>query len=116
MLTDTVGFVSDLPHALVEAFKSTLQEAMDADLLIHVVDVSDPEYKQKIEIVNGVLNELGATNIPTIVCYNKIDKNPYANFNEDTFHLTISAKENINIDKLKNSICEILFPGVKDEY
>lgn len=116
LITDTVGFVSDLPHDLVEAFKSTLQEAMDADLLIHIVDASDPEYKEKQEIVNGVLVELGALGLPTIVCYNKIDKAENFEIIEDEKTLCISAKNNYNIDKLKQKIEEILFPGMKNEY
>lgn len=116
LLTDTVGFVSDLPHDLVKAFKSTLQEAMDADLLLHVVDVSDEEYLEKIKIVNGVLESLGAVGIPTILCYNKIDKVEFLNIVEDDYTILMSAKNNLNIDKLKEKIVKILFPNDKNEY
>lgn len=116
LITDTVGFVSDLPHDLVEAFKSTLQEAMDADLLLHIVDVSDPEYKEKIKIVNDVLIELGAVGIPTILCYNKVDKVENLNIVEDDYTVKISAKNNLNIDILKQKIEKVLFPNMPNEY
>lgn len=73
LLTDTVGFVSKLPHNLVESFKSTLSEAKNADLLIHVVDYSDPNHELMIKTTEEVLNELGITNIPTLLVYNKCD-------------------------------------------
>ena len=121
LLTDTVGFVSDLPHNLVEAFKSTLQEATDADLLIHVVDVSDENYIDKIKIVNEVLDQLNLyVDIPIILCFNKIDLAKdfvlpdELKGNQNV--ICISAKNNINIEKLKNRISEILFKDVPDEY
>lgn len=74
ILIDTVGFVSKLPHALVQAFKATLEEVTVADLLIHVVDVSNDNYQMQIDVTNKVLHELGVLDKPVIYCYNKVDK------------------------------------------
>lgn len=109
LITDTVGFVSDLPHDLIEAFKSTLEEAMDADLLLHVVDVSDELYLQKIDIVNEVLCDLGALNIPTIIVYNKVDKDDKFKVEENEFNCVVSARNRINIDLLKSKIIHLLY-------
>ena len=73
VLSDTVGFIRDLPHSLVEAFKATLDEAVEADVLLHVVDVSSPQAEQQIEQVQQVLREIGAQDVPQILIYNKID-------------------------------------------
>ena len=73
LLTDTVGFISKLPHQLVKAFRSTLEEVAEADVLIHVVDYSNPNYKQQMEVTKETLTELGVDNIPIIVAYNKTD-------------------------------------------
>lgn len=72
-LSDTVGFIRDLPHGLVDAFRATLQEAVDADLLLHVVDASNPEFVDQIEQVQRVLHEIGAADIPQLLVFNKID-------------------------------------------
>ncbi len=72
-LSDTVGFIRDLPHGLVNAFAATLQEAADADLLLHVVDASSPEYLDQIEQVQRVLQEIGAAEVPQILVFNKLD-------------------------------------------
>jgi GTP-binding protein HflX len=74
LLTDTVGFIRKLPHSLVEAFKATLEEVVEADLLLHVVDVSHPKAEDQITAVNAVLQEIGATNKPTLMVLNKIDR------------------------------------------
>src|SRR6202012_1013518 len=74
ILADTVGFISDLPHDLVAAFKSTLAETRDADLLRHVVDAADPDHRQRIEEVQRVLEEIGAHDVPQLLVFNKIDK------------------------------------------
>jgi GTP-binding protein HflX len=73
-LADTVGFVRDLPHELVAAFRSTLQEAREADLLLHVIDAADPERAERIQQVNEVLESVGASGLPQIAVYNKIDR------------------------------------------
>jgi len=74
VLADTVGFVRDLPHELVAAFRSTLQETRDADVLMHVIDQSDPNHMDRVNQVNAVLEEIGADKVPQIIVYNKIDK------------------------------------------
>ena len=72
-LSDTVGFIRDLPHGLIDAFAATLQEAADADLLLHVVDGSNPDYLEQIEQVQRVLSEIGAADVPQIMVFNKLD-------------------------------------------
>jgi GTP-binding protein HflX len=74
LLTDTVGFIKKLPHGLVEAFKATLEEVVQADLLLHVVDVSHPQAEEQIAAVNSVLNEIGAGEKPTLMVFNKMDQ------------------------------------------
>jgi len=74
VLADTVGFVRDLPHELIAAFKSTLQEAREADLILHLIDASDPNRWQRVRQVNAVLKQLDADQVPQIRVYNKIDK------------------------------------------
>jgi GTPase len=121
LLTDTVGFVSKLPHYLVKAFRSTLEEVAEADLLVHVVDCSNPEYEQQITVTNETLKELGADSIPVVYAYNKSDLRtdielPFVH-NECVY---LSAKQNIGIDELIQRIrgsifhdyvqCEMLIP------
>ncbi len=72
-LSDTVGFIRDLPHGLVDAFQATLQEAIDADLLLHVVDFSNLDFPEQIEQVQSVLREIGAQNVPQLLIFNKLD-------------------------------------------
>eukprot|EP01030_Chromulinospumella_sphaerica_P000956 gene956-938_t len=75
-LSDTVGFIRDLPHGLVDAFQATLQEAVDADLLLHVVDASNPDFPEQMAQVERVLQEIGASDIPQILVFNKLDALP----------------------------------------
>jgi len=75
-LSDTVGFIRDLPHGLVDAFQATLQEAIDADLLLHVVDASNPAFPEQIAEVQKVLAEIGADGIPQLLIFNKLDAVP----------------------------------------
>ncbi len=89
-LSDTVGFIRDLPHGLVDAFAATLQEAADADLLLHVVDASSPDYLEQIEQVQRVLSEIGAADVPQILVFNKLDAIEKSNFPlhmQDSFDL-----------------------------
>jgi GTP-binding protein HflX len=72
-LSDTVGFIRDLPHGLIDAFQATLQEAIDADLLLHVVDASNPAYPEQIKEVQRVLHEIGAAEVPQVLVFNKAD-------------------------------------------
>lgn len=114
LLVDTVGFIRKLPHNLVEAFKSTLEEAVVADLLIHVIDISSEERDNQINVVERVLNEIGACGKPIIGVFNKCDKLdtlPIINnkYNKNVF---ISAKNNENIDELIRAISDTA-PGKK---
>lgn len=107
ILTDTVGFISKLPHELVESFASTLEEIKDADLILHVVDISDVNYKRNIDITNEILDDIGATK-KRIVVLNKIDlvKKPFEiRENEIPF----SVKNRTNLEELKTMIKNNLF-------
>ncbi|MEH7535372.1 GTPase HflX [Bacillus toyonensis] len=120
LLTDTVGFVSKLPHHLVKAFRSTLEEVAEADLLIHVVDYANPNYEQLIDITNETLKKIGVENIPTIYAYNKSDMIDVEipKVQEDRVYL--SAKKHVGIEELVEMIrsyiykeytkCEMLIP------
>ncbi|MDA1868625.1 GTPase HflX [Bacillus thuringiensis] len=120
LLTDTVGFVSKLPHHLVKAFRSTLEEVAEADLLIHVVDYANPNYEQLIDITNETLKKIGVGNIPTIYAYNKSDMVDVEipKVQEDRVYL--SAKKHVGIEELVEMIrshiykeytkCEMLIP------
>lgn len=116
LLSDTVGFIHELPHNLVEAFKSTLEEAVQADLLLQVVDVSDINHKEQIEVTNHTLAELGAGHIPLIYVYNKADcVVPTENLpkvQEDKIY--ISAKEGVGLDELMELIENKLSGGYCD--
>ena len=111
LLTDTVGFVSKLPHQLVEAFKSTLEEVSESDLIIHVVDTNNPNFEKQIEVTNDVLSEIGIEGIPVIYAFNKgdnmVDYIYIPNDYKDA--IRISAKEDINIDLLIDMIVRELY-------
>lgn len=104
LITDTVGFIRKLPHDLVEAFKSTLEEVLNADLLIHVVDGSNPDYETQVRVVMDVLAELGADDKDTIIAINKIDKCPgkfaAAEYKDVENAVHISAVERMGLPKL----------------
>src|SRR5207344_2354448 len=74
LVSDTVGFIKNLPHGLVASFKSTLEEALEASLLAHVVDASDPGFERHIQVTHGVLDEIGAGQVPRRLVFNKIDR------------------------------------------
>lgn len=102
LLSDTVGFIRKLPHNLVESFKSTLDEVRESDLLLHVVDISHPNFEEQIEIVEETINELGAFNKPTYLIFNKIDAFTYTPKDEDD--LTPKLRENYSLDDLMNML------------
>lgn len=128
LLSDTVGFIRKLPHALVESFKSTLDEVREADILIHMVDISHPDFEEHIKVVNKTLQEIGANEQPMLMIFNKIDNYTYEEKEEDDLSpitrsnytledwkqtwmgknnapaIFISAKEKQNIDALKNML------------
>ena len=101
LLSDTVGFIRKLPTNLIESFKSTLDEVREADLLIHVVDVSHPNFHEQLEVVNQTLKEIDPREKPTILVFNKIDAFTYTPKEEDD--LTPSTRENISLDELKKT-------------
>jgi GTP-binding protein HflX len=101
LLSDTVGFIRKLPHHLVESFKSTLDEVREADILLHVVDISHPNFEEQIEIVNQTLLELKAMDKPIIVVFNKIDKYTFIPRDEDD--LLPKKRENYSLDEMLDS-------------
>jgi GTP-binding protein HflX len=101
LLTDTVGFIRKLPHHLVESFKSTLDEVREADLLVHVVDISHPNFEEQYEIVNKTLIDINKEEKPTIVVFNKTDAFTYNPKEEDD--LTPLTKENISLEELEQT-------------
>ncbi|BAQ09005.1 GTP-binding protein [Bacillus sp. OxB-1] len=109
ILTDTVGFVSKLPHHLVKAFRSTLEEARDADLLLHVVDVSNAEYQFMMNVTNDTLHDVGVENVETLKVYNKADlaNVPYPEIRGDS--VWISAKEEAGLEELISLIKKKIF-------
>lgn len=125
LLTDTVGFVSKLPHHLVKAFRSTLEEARNADLLLHVVDVSHEEYHYMMEVTDQTLQAVGVEGVPTVHVYNKCDvtDKPYPVVSGD--HIWLAAKEGAGLDELLAIIsqhvfanyvkCELLVPYDRGE-
>ena len=132
LLSDTVGFIRKLPTQLVEAFKSTLDEVREADILLHVVDISHPGFEEQMEVVEKTLRDIGASNKPVFVIFNKIDAYEYEEYDEFSLEpktaenysleelknswiaqdktpcIFISAKEKINIDKLRNDIYKMV--------
>ena len=101
LLSDTVGFIRKLPTDLVDSFKSTLDEVREADLLVHVVDISHPTFEEQIEVVNRTLSEIDKTEKPMIMVFNKIDAFTFVPKDEDD--LTPRTRENIDLDELKRT-------------
>ncbi|MBE6226947.1 MAG: GTPase HflX [Bacteroidales bacterium] len=132
LLSDTVGFIRKLPHQLVESFKSTLDEVREADILMHVVDISHPNFEEQIRVVKQTLQEIGAGEKPTFMVFNKIDAYKYVEqdefsieekkpenysleelkhswmYKENTPAIFISAKEKLHIDKLRNDLYKMV--------
>ena len=101
LLSDTVGFIRKLPTDLVDSFKSTLDEVREADFLIHVVDISHPEFEEQIQVVEKTISDLGASGKPGMIVFNKIDAYSYIEKAEDD--LTPKTKENITLEELMNT-------------
>ena len=99
LMSDTVGFIRKLPTELIESFKSTLDEVRDADLLLHIVDISHPSFEEQIEVVNRTLAEIDKTPKPVLLVFNKIDLFTFVQKDEDD--LTPATRENISLDELK---------------
>ena len=134
LLSDTVGFIRKLPTDLVDSFKSTLDEVREADLLLHVVDISHPDFEEQIEVVNKTLADIGAGGKPMMILFNKIDAYTYIKKEEDDLTprtkanwtleelmrtwmakmedncLFISAREKTNLEQLK----EVVYARVKE--
>ena len=98
LLSDTVGFIRKLPTDLVDSFKSTLDEVREADLLVHVVDISHPDFEEQIQIVEKTLSDIGAADKPSIILFNKIDA--YTWIEKEADDLTPKTKDNITLDEL----------------
>ncbi len=101
LLTDTVGFIRKLPHNLVESFKSTLDEVREADLLLHIVDISHASFEEQVDIATQTLAEIGCADKPSIMIFNKIDA--YSHVEKDPFDLAPATKENLTLEDLKNT-------------
>lgn len=119
LLSDTVGFIRKLPHHLIESFKSTLDEVIESDVLLHVVDISHPAYHDQIEVVENTLSDIGALEKPTIYVFNKIDQISQQEeegeevqdfkmhdklFSDERHKVYISAKDKVNIDDLRSKL------------
>lgn len=121
LLSDTVGFIRKLPTALIESFKSTLDEVRESDILIHIIDISHPEFEDQIKTVNETLTEIGAGDKDVIMVFNKIDNYRFVRREEDD--LTESIRENMSLDELKatwmsreNQPCIFLSAKTKENY
>lgn len=101
LLSDTVGFIRKLPTQLIEAFKSTLDEVREADILVHVVDISHPGFEEQMQVVEQTLRDIKADNKPVYVVFNKVDAYKYEEY--DKFSLEPKGKNNVSLDELKNS-------------
>jgi len=111
LLSDTVGFIRKLPHALIESFKSTLDEVFEANILIHVVDISHPEFEEQIEVVNQTLDEIKANDKPVITVFNKIDN--YSFIKKDEDDLGLPDKKNLSLEELQQTwMAKISSPSI----
>lgn len=119
ILADTVGFIRDLPHQLVEAFRATLEETAEADLLLHVIDISDPNWREMVFAVQQVLAEIGVSEIPIIQVFNKIDVQenwlPKIDQQEDGCKVWVSAKSGAGLDLLSEAIATQLHGKICEE-
>ncbi|HNZ50455.1 MAG TPA: GTPase HflX [Bacilli bacterium] len=109
LVTDTVGFISKLPHQLIEAFKSTLEEITEADLIVHVVDGSNPQFEKQIEVTNTVLSEIGVSNIPMIYAFNKSD------LHSDYFYVPFKYEKALRISAIKNTNIDCLIALIEEQ-
>jgi GTP-binding protein HflX len=101
LLSDTVGFIRKLPHALIESFKSTLDEVREADILVHVADISHPDFEEQVTVVRQTLTELGASDKPTIMVFNKIDA--FRQVVRDSDDLTEPGREHLSLEDLERT-------------
>ena len=101
LLADTVGFIRKLPTDLIDSFKSTLDETREADLLLHVVDISHPDFEEQIRVVENTLKDLGCSDKPSMIVFNKIDA--YRWVEKESDDLTAPTRENVSLDELKRT-------------
>jgi GTP-binding protein HflX len=124
-LSDTVGFIRDLPHGLVDAFQATLQEAVDADLLLHVVDASNPNFPEQIDQVQRVLHEIGADDIAQLLVFNKLDavaleqrppllQDMYEMDGRPVDRLFVSARTGEGLDVLRQKLAQTVLVAQSD--
>lgn len=125
-LSDTVGFIRDLPHGLIDAFQATLQEAVDADLLLHVVDASNPSFPEQIAQVQRVLHEIGAADLPQLLVFNKLDamadesrpaivEDTYDIEGRQTPRIFVSARTGVGLDALRHHLATTLLARHDDD-
>ena len=115
ILSDTVGFIRKLPHHLVDAFRATLEELSFADVLVHVIDASDPQWRMQAEVVEKLIAQLGAQDTPRVVVYNKVDRLTEAMLPRETGAVYCSALRGMGLEQLLGRITEILGAGMKEE-
>jgi GTP-binding protein HflX len=101
LLTDTVGFIRKLPHALIESFKSTLDEVREADLLVHIADISHPDFEDQINVVKQTLTDIGASDKPTVILFNKIDL--YSHTEKEIDDLTPADETNVTLEEMERT-------------
>ena len=101
LLTDTVGFIRKLPHSLIESFKSTLDEVREADLLVHIADISHPDFDDQINVVKQTLTDIGASDKPTLILFNKIDL--YSHTEKEIDDLTPVNESNITLEEMERT-------------
>jgi GTP-binding protein HflX len=106
LVSDTVGFIKNLPHGLVASFKSTLDEALEASLLVHVVDASDPGFERQLAVTDAVLDEIGAKDVPRLLVFNKIDRGGEEAALRARYPgcLVLSARREGDVDRLREAI------------
>ncbi|WAA12064.1 GTPase HflX [Fervidibacillus halotolerans] len=110
LLTDTVGFINKLPHHLVKAFRSTLEEVVEADVIVHVLDFSDPNYRDHMHLTNQLLEEIGVRDVPIIYAYNKADVTEHSFPKVVGEKVFLSGKKRIGIEELSDVIRKKIFP------
>ena len=119
LLSDTVGFIRKLPHNLIESFKSTLAEVQEADVLLHVIDLSNPAYRDHMAVVEETLSQIGASNIPAIQVFNKVDKVPDTEIPRNDSakqSLFVSAKTKMNLELLQDQIYRMVLKQYAKNY
>jgi GTP-binding protein HflX len=113
LISDTVGFIRKLPHHLVDAFRSTLEELVYADVLVHVVDASDPQWRLQAEVVEELCRQLGAEKTPRLLVFNKVDLLRDDQLPRETGAIYTAASKGIGLENLVNNICRILGEDLK---